>query len=383
MKILLLGDSSNYHATLAKGLRAMGHEVVVASDGSTWMDTQRDIDISRRDPGKAAGMALWARMQWMCRWGRMKGYDVVSIHRPTFMSLHPARLAALFDLLRRNNRTVFLTATTADSFYVDECLDPVSPIRYNEYRIYDRPGPACLQLPEQVEQLRGGDTRSLCEHVYGHIDGVVSALWEYHIALMHRLPPSKVAYGDIPIDTNAINFQPMPTNVGKVKMLLGKKSGQGPYKGTELLEAAAKRIVERNPGKLELAIVENRPLKEYLAIQSQAHILLDQALSYSPATNALQAMAMGKVVVSGGEPAYYDFIGEADNRPIINALPDVEALSKAIEEVALHPTKLSELGCRSRDFVVRHNDVSVVAHRFNDFWERIIQGKTRPSASLQ
>ena len=33
MRILLLGEYSNVHATLAKGLKALGHEVVLASDG--------------------------------------------------------------------------------------------------------------------------------------------------------------------------------------------------------------------------------------------------------------------------------------------------------------------------------------------------------------
>ena len=33
MRILLLGEYSNVHNTLARGLRALGHQVTVASDG--------------------------------------------------------------------------------------------------------------------------------------------------------------------------------------------------------------------------------------------------------------------------------------------------------------------------------------------------------------
>ena len=47
MKILLLGDYSNYHRALSLALRKLGHDVTVASDGSRWMDTGRDIDLSR------------------------------------------------------------------------------------------------------------------------------------------------------------------------------------------------------------------------------------------------------------------------------------------------------------------------------------------------
>ena len=36
MKILLIGEYSNVHHTLALGLKALGHEVTVASDGDGW-----------------------------------------------------------------------------------------------------------------------------------------------------------------------------------------------------------------------------------------------------------------------------------------------------------------------------------------------------------
>ena len=51
MKILFVGDASNMHNSLARQLRLMGHEAVVASNGSHWMDTSRDIDLSRK-PGR-------------------------------------------------------------------------------------------------------------------------------------------------------------------------------------------------------------------------------------------------------------------------------------------------------------------------------------------
>ena len=47
MKILLLGEYSNVHNTLAMGLRALGHQVTVVSNGDFWKDYPRDIDVSR------------------------------------------------------------------------------------------------------------------------------------------------------------------------------------------------------------------------------------------------------------------------------------------------------------------------------------------------
>lgn len=49
MRILLLGEYSNVHATLAEGLRNLGHTVTVVSNGDFWKDYTRDIDVSRKE----------------------------------------------------------------------------------------------------------------------------------------------------------------------------------------------------------------------------------------------------------------------------------------------------------------------------------------------
>ena len=47
LRILLLGDYSNCHNTLATGLRRLGCDVTVVSDGSKYLDTERNLDITR------------------------------------------------------------------------------------------------------------------------------------------------------------------------------------------------------------------------------------------------------------------------------------------------------------------------------------------------
>lgn len=64
MKILLAGDYSNYHRALSLALRRMGHEVVVASDGSQWMNTARDIDTSRPFKNKVGGTVAVGQIEY-------------------------------------------------------------------------------------------------------------------------------------------------------------------------------------------------------------------------------------------------------------------------------------------------------------------------------
>ena len=61
MKILLLGEYSNVHATLARGLRVLGHEGTVASNGDFWKNYPRDIDLDRK-VGKWGGVGLMAKI---------------------------------------------------------------------------------------------------------------------------------------------------------------------------------------------------------------------------------------------------------------------------------------------------------------------------------
>ena len=61
MKILLLGEYSNVHATLAEGLRKLGHQVTVLSNGDFWKNYPRDINLVRK-PGKLGGMLYLAKL---------------------------------------------------------------------------------------------------------------------------------------------------------------------------------------------------------------------------------------------------------------------------------------------------------------------------------
>ena len=370
MKILLLGDASNCHRALSAGLKSLGHEVTVVSEGTGWMQTERDIDISRHLPGKLGGAELYFRLHTTLA-PKLRGYDVVAVSSPTFLSLRPERLRVILDRLKRHNGAVFLTALGTDTPYVEECFDLASPMRYNEYMLYGSPSPFHAAHPEVAREWLGDYLRGYCDYFYSRIDGAVAVLWEYVLPLHRRLPESAIAYGGIPIEVDAITPLPIDEHPEKVRLFLGRHRDRQAIKGTDRFEIAARRALERHPGKGELIVVENRPYKEYLELLRSAQVVLDQAYSYTPATNALLAMASGQCVVSGGEPEYYDFIGERENRPIWNSPVDVEGMTRLFEEILISPPgALRERGLRGREFVKKHNDATTVARRFLEAWER-------------
>ena len=373
-KILLMGDASNCHITLSKGLRRLGQEVTVVSDGSRWMKTGRDIDISRRWNNPVGGLELWWRIKRMLR-SYLSGYDIVAINNPVFVTLRPERNRYIFDWLKGENGSIFLTALGNDTPYVEECLDPHSPLRYNEFRVVDKPGPYMVHCPEVARRWLSGPLRSHCEYVYGAIDGAVSVLYEYDVALRRVLPPYRHAYGGIPIDMRGVEPVDISSATDGVNLFLGRHSYRKSLKGADLLEEAALRTVELNRGKCRFTLVEDLPYNEFVGKLRNAHIVMDQTYSFTPATSALLAMASGQVAITGGEPEYYDFIGEHTNHPIVNVTPVIDEIVATLDSLVKNPQKIIELGRRSRDFVKKHNSCEVVARRFLDFWNNRLEQK--------
>lgn len=366
-KILLLGDYSNCHRTLATGLRRLGCDVTQASDGTGWMNTQRQIDITRK-PGRLGGLELYMRLLFGDLRNLMHGFDVVALHDPNFVGLRPERLRPLFRRLKRRNGAVFLTAMSTDIGYLDMLSAPDSPLRYSEWFVDGRPSRYYAANAGSWAEWHAPAIVSYQREVLDMIDGAVSVLYEYHLGMVRALGEDRAAYGGLPIDTALFAPVDIPEHIDRVKFFLGRDRNRKLMKGSDLLEDAARAVVNEMPDRAELEIVENIPYVDFVERLKGAHVVLDQIYSYTPATTALMAMAYGLNTVSGGEPEYYDYIGETVNRPIINAPIELDKLTDTLREVAMHPELIAERGRKSREFVMKHNDTEVVARRFLDFW---------------
>lgn len=374
LRILFVGDASSCHRTLARGLEELGHETTVASHGGYWLNTGRDIDLRRRGKGKLGGLDLWWRLNHGLK-QQMRGFDIVTVASQSFIELKPVRKQALFDYLRTENRSMFYTALGTDPTYVKECIDPDGTLKYNEFKIYGKDSPYLKSRPNICNEWLADDMRAFDRHIFSTVDGAMSVLYENDVALRRVLPAEKRGYMGIPIDTDALKPVELPDRPEKVRFFLGRYRNRLLEKGTDVMEHAARAIVDRYPGKAVLEIVENRPYDEYLGLLKSAHVVLDQLYSYTPATNALQAMAYGLNTVSGGAPEFYDFIGERELRPVIHVEPDYESVYRALEQVVLHPEEIRTRGRQGREFVVRHNDYRLVARRALDFWTGRIAAK--------
>lgn len=369
MKILFLGDSSNYHNSVAGALVRLGHKVTVASAGSGWMQTGRDINLYR-GPGLWNGLKLCLRMHRLCL-RELKGYDVVQLHDPIFVQLKPHRLKPIFEKIKKGNGSIFLTSLANDTPYVRMCLNAEGPLRYNEYRVEGKPTPYAREHPEIERAWTNPPLSDFTRYIHDNVDGCLTALYEYHLGMRETFGPDRLAYAGIPIDMPADIIPSRPIGEGPIRILAACHKGREKEKGFDVLLSAIREVVAASPGIAEIEMAQNMPFIQFRKKLTEAHIVVDQLYSYTPATTALMAMACGNAVISGGEEEYYRFIGENELRPIINPDPtDIPAFQHRLCALLTDHIALQAIMRQGPSFVAKHNSADLVARRMLALWEK-------------
>ena len=335
MKILLIGEYSNVHATLATGLRTLGHQVTVVSNGDFWKNYPRDIDVTRM-PGKSGGIRLMLKL-WLLL-PKLRGYDVVQLINPMFFELKAERLFFFYNYLRRHNKCVVLGAYGMDWYWVHTCTYGM-PLRYSDFNIGNRRRTTDDAVKEQHDWL-GTAKERLNKLIAQDCDGIVTGLYEYQVCYEPHFPEKTmfIPFPIEPADTTA-SFAPKET----ISIFIGLSRQRSVYKGTDIMLRAAQAIAEKYPNKVALSIAEGVPFEQYQHMMDNSDVLLDQLYSYTPAMNALLAMSKGIIVVGGGEPENYEILHETELRPIVNVAPDYESVYHELEELVLHPERIPEL----------------------------------------
>ena len=422
MRILLLGDYSNVHSTLAEGLRALGHCVLLASDGDGWKDYPRDVDLAR--PGSVGQRSFRQLLHdaryyvRLCRLflTRFRGFDVVQVINPVFLPLRAERILPFYRMLRRNNKHVFMGAFGMDHYWVKAGLDCMT-FRYSDFNFGKEVRHDVAENELFVRDWLDGPKGTLNKVVAADCDGIIAGLYEYWASYSAYLPQDerrKLCYIPFPIklqhDASA-KLRGDVTHAGsataaeacqraKVRFFVGIQRERNAYKGTDVMLRALDRLAADYPERVEVRKVENVPFAEYKRLLDGSDVILDQLYSYTPAMNALQAMSQGLVAVSGAEREYYDlqegrydaFGSPADaartdadeaktssastqsdvptvERPIVNVKPDEDDVYRQLRWIVEHGDRLPALQQGSRDFVARYHDHIAVAKQYVRFWQ--------------
>jgi glycosyltransferase involved in cell wall biosynthesis len=367
-KILLVGEFSNVHWTLAEGLRSLGHQVDVASKGDGWKGYKRDIDLSFKN--KLDVMRFFLELFFT---KKFSGYDVVQLINFRFLYPEERDLynKIIFNVLRKRNKSVFLAAYGDDYYWSSACRSGAFP--YSPYDALDK-GYAPNVYYDQMMQLNNFASRELNEMMAQKSNGIIAGLYDYYYSYAISSFKNKLEFIPFPINTKEISYKKNTLNQGeKMRIFMGIQTQRSVWKGTDVLLQVLTEYVAKYSDEMELIIAESVPFDTYIKMYEDAHVFVDQLYSQGFAMNALYAMAKGKVVLSGGENKMYALYGDSEiEKPVINIVPEKEKIIGVLDQIRQNKNRLEEMGLASRKFVEQYHDYKVVARQYVQVWESAI-----------
>lgn len=359
MKILLFGEFSGLFNSIRDGLVALGHEVIMASDGNAFKNYPRDLDWYVNPKLGRLRHIIELKKVYDFK-DKLKGYDVVYIIHPQLFSRYVWAIRPIYEYLIKNNGKVFLCGAGSTAVMANYWLKSGEKYqRYIEGNLEDSP-----TLKKAYSQ------QSLIDWEYELLDkinGFIPIWYEY--AQPFRNHPKLIPTTRIPININQFEYH---SNIvkGKVVFFHGIPT-RWHAKGTVYIKEAF-RIMEKKYGDVaEFFCAGGLPFNEYMQLINRTNVILDDANSYSIAMNGLFSLAKGKIVMGGAEPIANKELGfEEGENPVFNLCPDVEQICSQIEHVIEHKNEIEDMGLRGRKFVEKYHDYKDIAKQYIEIFEK-------------
>jgi hypothetical protein len=359
LKILLLGEYSNYFNNLAHGLRALNHEVVLANDGDLYKNYNRDIDLFGGSKNLYVNTFVRIIKENLAI-SKMKGFDIVQIINPNVFAAVANNLY-LYKKILKNNGSVFLSAVGDDYYWWKA---------YRDNKFTKSPHLGFLEdtgkekAHWETHKGRSDANKFLAHNCKAIIPGSIS----YQIPYQDFENCAPVILQPIQISGE----QPELIDHSKLEVLNvyhGAQLGRYSFKGTPTIDVALNQVKKQDRKDIKLIRTDSLPFKEYLKVISEAHVLIDQTNFIEPTMNALTSMLKGKVVLGGCEPVFMEY-HKLKEQPLINITDHPDSIVKAINDLADNKEKLNQISSTARAYVLKNHDSINIAQQFVDCWER-------------
>ena len=253
-----------------------------------------------------------------------------------------------------------------DYYWVKTGLDR-QVFRYSDFNI----GTEIRMNPDNdrfIAEWLNGPKGKLNRFIADDCNGIVCGLYEYDACYRQHFP-EKTQFIPFPINLSETTPHIPHPETERTRFFIGIQRKRNAYKGTDIMYKALVELAARYPDRIEIVKAESVPFAQYSRMMDHSDVLLDQLYSYTPAMNALCAMAKGLVVVGGGEEENYDILREKELRPIVNVLPSFDDVYAKLERLIQHPEDIARLSAESTQYVRRHHDHLKVAEQYVEFWK--------------
>ena len=379
MKVLLLGEYSRLHNSLKEGLEQLGVRADIAATGDGFKHFPADFDLRPRlslHPAlRLLRQGLYrlsrydvARLETVWRIGRLydrwRDYDVVQLINPFPFESHLGYEQKIIRRVMARNRKGFLLACGDDAvvnaFYLENNEIPYSVLT----PVQENPALASrYRYSLKYLEPRFKNWQKALEKL---VAGIIPTDLDYAVPYQHH--PKALPMIPNPVNTDRIPYR-FPALDGPVHIFHGINSGNYWKKGNGFFQQALDEIKRRyGPDKLRITEVRDLAYKDYVRLLEDAHVVLDQVYSWDQGYNALESMAMGKVVFTGAEKVFTVHYGIKE--PVcINALPDAGYLAEKLSELIENPGLMLRISENARRFIEREHHYVKIAGRYLKVWQ--------------
>lgn len=377
MKILLVGEYSRMHNSLKEGLQKLGYEATILGFKDGFKDYPVDfILVKKWDTGfkkkiKLAVLILsgfdissyFTYCQFKKNRNLFKDFDVVQLINENSFFCDYKYEKKILEFLFRNNKKVFLLSAGDDYIYVKYNFDhPENPSIIQPYR----DGKIADKEFSNVLKYRTLAFKKLNQYIKKNIRGVIATDIDYHIPMMNK----DKYIGLIPSPMNLDNFPKEAMNIVEEIIIFHGINRESYYKkGNDFFENALLKLKQKYGKRIKIIVTENIPYDEYTLLYNQAHIILDQLYGHDQGSNALEAMAKSKAVVTNASNAFEKHYNLAE-RVAINGLPDVDYLVNEMSLLIENPDEIKAIGKRARAFIEKEHDYLKIAEKYLDTWRK-------------
>ncbi len=378
MKILLIGEYSNLHNSLKKGLLNLGHEVILLGSGDGFKKYDVDILIKSTIFENKYLKIIAKIIDKIFKFSlneleiyfkskkiiiKLADFDIVQLinERPfnTSANLEISLLKHVF----KNNKKVFLLACGVDHKSISYAND--KKFKYSILTPYFENNSLKKEYRHILKYL-DSDHSKLSNYIEQNIQGIISSDLDYHIPYVN----SKKYLGMIPnpIDIDTLNEDGKSFNQ-KIVILHAINSKNKLKKGNKFFKKSLSIIEGKYSNKVEITRTTDQAYSEHIKNVKNCDILLDQVYAYDQGYNALEAMAMGKVVLTGAEKEWREHYNIVEDYAVINAMPDVSYLVEKLSWLIENPEKIKMISKNAREFILKYHDYNVITKKYLKAWE--------------
>ena len=378
MKILLIGEYSNLHNSLKQGLQKNGFEVTLLSTGDGFKNFDSDIPIKStlfenkflkliaKLIDRLIGVSLneiEIFIKAIFKINKLKGFDIVQLINERSFGTSPRLEKTILKYIFKNNKKVFLLACGVDTVSIKYASE--KKFRYSILSPYFKNKNLKGEFKHTVKYLNS-NYLMLGEYVRDNVKGIISSDLDYHIPYENF----NKYLGMIPNPINIDKLKKCEINKkNKIFILHAINSKNKIKKGNEFFEKSLILIEEKYKNKIKIVKTIDRPYSEHIINVNECDILLDQVYAYDQGYNALEAMALGKVVFTGAEKEWVEFYNIKEDSVAINALPDISKIVEKLSWLIENPMQLKSISKNARKFIEEHHDYKNIANKYLKTWK--------------